>query len=520
MLSRPLGVLVLTVGLLLAPPGCDNGPTYLTGDPDGAARDRAEAADEAGFPEVEGSVDDAVIWDPGLDPGEVVDVGDADDAGPTCRAECDNDPPDSAIGTPCLDDSDCESGISCWSEEVQVWDGADYTTWRGGYCATMGVGAAGCDPLDPESCPDGSTCLDFGSYLGLHYYGCMDLCSAASYAAVPWNDNCDCRDGYSCDLASELCLSGCSNDRECCEIWIDANENGRRNRDEVTLLDASRCQNSCDPCTFACTQLGCPGGGCAIGDPCQHDADCPALATCWTEEWGPVGGMCVLQRCDLVGRECPTGSGCANLGSIYEPYFTCLVPCESGTQPGDPGFPCRDTGPAGPSTGDHACMPTDASAWFDGTGSSGYCWAGNFPGGDLPVGSRCREDVECNSPHGLGLCATWFGPGFCTVMCDEATARDGICEFDPAATTATGACFSSVCLETCEVAGGPLGASGCDNPVMACYDATGIGGYLWFADGREPAAGYCYPACSSDDFCAETWGGGSVCDETSGICSR
>lgn len=494
---------------------CDEGSTHLTGDPDGTADGR----DEAARPEVEGSFDDAGLRDPGFDPGDLGEDGEAADARPECRAECPNDPPDSPIGEPCLEDTDCLSGLTCWPESVEVWDGETYTYWAGGYCASMGVGSAACSPDDPTSCPTGSTCIPFGDWMGLEYYGCMDLCSTASYDGVPWRDNCDCRDGYACDLTSGLCLSGCSNDRECCEIWIDANENGRRNAGEVTLLDASRCLDTCDPCSFTCTQHGCPGGDCAIGGPCEHDSDCPALATCWTESWGIPGGLCVLSRCDLVGRECPAGSGCANLGSIYEPYFTCMVPCVSGTRPGDEGYPCRDVAPAGPSPGDQACMPHDPSAWFDGTGADGYCYPGNFPGGDRPFGATCTEDSECRSPAGLGLCATWLGPGFCAAMCDERTARAGICEIDPAAPAATGVCFLSVCLETCDVPDGPRGANGCDNPTMACYAGVGLSGYLWVAEGRDPAPGFCYPACDTDRFCERLWGAGSVCDTRSGVCS-
>ena len=506
----------LFVASVVASVGCDQGPTYLVGQPDGDTADRVDGPDEASFPE--GSFDDADSWDPGPDPGDVAD--DAGETAPACLAECANDPPDNPIGTPCLDDADCESGLTCWPESTVLWDGLAYVTWTGGYCTWTGTGDAGCNPYDPASCPDGSTCLEFGQWMGLRYTGCIDRCSAASYDGVPWNDNCDCRNGYACELASELCLSGCSHDRECCELWIDANENWRRNVGEVTLLDASRCLDTCDPCTFACTRRGCPGGDCAIGDPCEHDADCPPQATCWTEQYGPPGGMCLLQRCDLVGRECPSGSGCANLGSILEPYFICMVPCEAGSAPGDPGYACRDVEPAGPSAGDHACMPSDASAWFDGTGSSGYCSAGNFPGGDLPFGAMCTADEECMSPDGLGLCATWLGPGFCSAMCNEQTAREGVCEIDPSAPTATGACFSRVCLETCETPGGLLGGSGCGSPTMACYDATGIGAYLWVAEGRDPPAGYCYPACGSDRFCSEIWGAGYVCDLPSGVCSR
>jgi hypothetical protein len=103
-------------------------------------------------------------------------------------------------------------------------------------------------------------------------------------------------------------------------------------------------------------------------------------------------------------------------------------------------------------------------------------------------------------------------------MCSEATAAAGICEIDPAAPAATGACYSSVCVEACDVPRGPLGANGCDNPAMACTDAGPVRTYLYVADGRTIPEGICYYACTSDAWCTGTWGAGYTCDTASGVC--
>ena len=440
-MQSPLKVAFVALAVLLATSTCESGDTHLSGNPD------ASEADTSGDAVVEAEADaDVGDCEPpcaagyecvagacvpvGADADADADAesdGDADadaDAGPECLASCVNDPTGGPAGAPCEGSTDCETGYECFPEQIQVYDGELYAYWIDGYCASYGTGSSACDPYDPRTCPSGSECVYLGAGMGGDAYGCMDRCAVASREDVPWNDNCDCRDGYACELGSELCLSGCSNDRECCEIWDDRNGNGIRNTGEVTLLGPARCTDVCDPCSFSCTLEGCPGGDCAMGDPCEHDSDCPADSLCWIDE-SIAGGSCIRQRCDLVGRECPVGSGCADLGGGWNPYYACVTPCEPGTQPGDPGYPCRDTGPAGPSAGDFACMPTDSGGWYDATIASGYCWPGVFPGGDRPIGPTCASNDDCASPFGLGPCADWGEPNGCTVMCTEETAARG-----------------------------------------------------------------------------------------------
>lgn len=472
---------------------------------------------------------------------------------PCGASSCPNDPVDGPVGEPCLDDGDCESGFTCETERVALFDGEEYISWIGGYCDIGGFGAAGCDPDVADSCPAGGTCMYGGENptTGQLYYFCLDACSVASSSGVPWTNNCDCRDGYECSLGAEVCVPGCSNDRSCCEIWHDGEGGGAdgvRQAAEVTQLDASECTSVCDPCTYACTQPGCPGGACALGDTCEHDSDCPANAMCYDEFsyceegepcWVPAGGWCSQQRCDLSGRECPTGTGCNNLGNDEDPFYLCITPCEVGTEPGDADYTCNDVGPAGPSEGDQACFPIfDPDAdWIDGLGATGTCDGslfmgrpGNWAGGTILLGGACDpllEGDDCNSPFGLGTCTEFrdplTSPSFCSASCNEAAAAAGVCETDATAGVATGVCWSGMCLEACETpnAVATAAATGCTIDGMACWpaDAFLTPGYAYIADGETDPAGFCFPACLSDSWCGELFGTtGIPCDETSGVC--
>jgi hypothetical protein len=496
--------------LLACATGCPEG-ARLEGDGAGPVEDgRAEGAD-------------------GRDDGGRADDGaeaeaDVDPCGPP---GCVNDPVDGIVGGPCVEDSDCPTGTSCWPEDSAAFDGVQYFTWLGGYCAVLGWGGSTCDTYDPTTCPDGSVCVPFGQTpSGHNVSGCLDDCAVASSTGVPWTTNCDCRQGYQCHPVWQFCISGCTSDAECCEIWHDIDKDGTRNTGEVTRLGRDRCTDVCDPCTFACRRDGCPGGDCRIGGPCEHDSDCPPLSSCidefYTEGRFP-GGLCIRERCDLVGRECPVGSGCGNLGSFYQSYRACLVPCPAGADPGAPGNPCRDVDPPGPSLGDYACQPAaDEAFWMDETVATGYCWAGSFPGGDRPLGATCLLDEECISPHGLGLCLSIPGfPSECSAMCNAALAADGMCETDPTSPVASGVCALGVCTPACSEPNGPLGANGCPSPTLACYLTAAVGRWVSARAGVARPEGFCFPSCISDVACEQLWGGERpMCNTVSGVCER
>ncbi|MBI5490248.1 MAG: hypothetical protein HY905_23130 [Deltaproteobacteria bacterium] len=504
-------------------------------DPD-VPDDRGARDDTDGGSDVrEDARDDA---DDGADPPDV-DVPDTGSDACDPGLECPNDPIDGPIGRTCLDDTECDPGLRCVMETSEVFDGEIYASWRGGYCLTVGTGDAACDPDVAETCPVGSTCLCLGTDpAGQRYFGCLDACSAASSAGVPWTANCDCRDGYDCSLVGEFCYPGCSNDRECCEIWHDGEggaEDAVRQPSEVRFLAPSECTDTCDPCTFRCDRNGCPGGDCRIGDPCEHDSDCPANGRCIAEHFAEaaIGGICVLDRCDLVGRECPAGSGCGNLGlddrleSLNPPFerpsYTCVAACTVGSRPGDAGFACRDAGALGVADrGDQACVPAGDWFWYDATSSDGYCWPGNFPGGDGPPGHACSLDTDCTSPLGLGRCMHLLGadPGICTSLCNERLGREGTCGGGDSTTgTATGVCLSRVCLPACDAPAGALGANGCPERAQGCYALDLFDSYAWFLDGASEPAGLCLPACSDDAWCSRMFAIPTTCDRATGTCT-
>jgi hypothetical protein len=331
----------------------------------------------------EADAGDADAGDSGRD---IIDrAGREVDCGP---AECPDDPVDGPVGTPCVDSLGCATGLYCHQERPDDWEGARYVAWPGGYCADARVGA--CDAGPPVGpCPDGSRCVFLGipSATGQARYECQDTCASVSALGPPWAGNCDCRDGYRCDLDLAVCLPGCSNDDECCELWQDGvggPDDGVRQSAEVSSLPAERCTDLCDPCTFACTLDGCPGGACRVGDPCLHDSECPARSRCVRDRrWGDpvVPGICVLQRCDLDGRDCPPGSACGDFSSaspesaLHGP--SCVRSCRAGSRPGEVDFVCADRGALGVADAeDHVCRLANPSLWMDGTTADGYCWPG------------------------------------------------------------------------------------------------------------------------------------------------
>jgi hypothetical protein len=468
------------------------------------------------------------------DVGEVEDVSpDASDVpcGPNPWVY---DPSSGPVGRPCDEPADCEFGTSCWTladAHDLFCSGPAPEPIPPGRCIVWdddpGPGIS-CAPDDPATCPEGSRCIFMGRQesTGLEYFGCMPACSVASLDGVPWTDNGGCPAGYACDLSNEVCGQGCCSDAECCEIWHDGEggtRDGIRQPGEVTVLPPERCVDTCSSCTFACERRGCVGGDCAIGDPCEHDSDCPALGRCISDyqtDGRFAGGLCIQDRCDLVGRECPVGSGCADLGSSRMPWTLCVMPCTAATQPGDAGFPCRDVAPPGPSVGDYACHPLRGEDWVDGlTAEDGFCWEGNFGGDGSSMFSACTDDPECESPFGLGVCVRLVDtPKFCSAACNRVVAETGACgAADPGSGIATGVCAAQLCVQACDPAAAP---TGCTGAATACYPIAGFGPGTdsFIAAGATMPAGVCWPRCADDAWCLEMWDSGT-CDTLTGVCT-
>jgi hypothetical protein len=504
--------------------GCSDDNVTDTGRDDGHADDIAR--DDTGA-DADGDGDDETTAE------DVVGEDAEAETGPCGASTCVNDPADGPIGLPCLDDTECETALTCWTESSAAFHGFTYFSDIGGYCVTYGAGTAGCDPDVTSSCPTGSKCTYMGtnSSTGLVYYGCMDSCSVASRLLQPWTNNCDCRDGYECELMNQVCMSGCSNDHECCEIWHDGEggtRDGVRQEAEVVDLPASECTDTCDLCNYRCTLDGCPAGSeCTIGGACEHDSDCPADSVCYSE-FGTrgrfIGGICAKYRCDLAGRECPIGGGCADLGSTADPWVMCVVPCTAATVPGAAGYPCRDIDPPGPSVGDYACVPLRTDDWVPVRDETGFCWAGNFGGpATTPMYAACLDNPECESPFGLGTCINLVDtPKFCTASCNQTVAETGACgAADPPPPVtggiATGVCASGVCVEACD----PAVTGSCAGVAKACYPIApfGPGTYAFAVTGSTMPAGVCWPRCLNDAWCLEMWGSsGGACNTATGVC--
>jgi hypothetical protein len=463
------------------------------------------------------------------------DAPDAEPDSPVCTAPppCPEGPADGVLGKACLGDGACDEveDAFCNGEVEELYDGEIYVRNPRGSCMLYTAGAGACDPVDDTGCPPGSRCLETGyTAMGGDWFVCMDACTPADTSGEPYGWACGCREGYACDLNSRVCMSGCSNDRECCETWIDANGNFHRELGEVTLW--SGCSNWCDgddpeerldcKASYECVNAGTPGS--RFGDPCRHDHECPVDGTCWSwldPETGleyPPGGYCTRMGCHLAGRGCgDSGGACLNSGTLEAPAGICIGPCHAGVDPGDPAYACRTT----PGQ-EQACFPVSSWAWIGGPpagGEDGYCFPGNFPGGPGAVGADCEDEADCASPLGLGECATWWTVPFCTIRCNETLAVErAIC--GPAGTggVAEGICGWNTCWPGCGSPGAPLGSNGCARIDLACAPLSRFESETHVADGATRPTGFCMPRCESSAWCESLFGPGSACDTVSGVC--
>ena len=481
-------------------------------------------------------------WDveDGLVDGSPVDVEPDTDVDPSPDGEpCTEPPPcplgpaDGVMGKACYGDGACDDvpGARCRAEFVEFFEGEEYRTNPNGSCNLYTGGDLACDPEDDSGCPPGSHCLDPGIERGIEWHMCMDACTPADTSGELFDWACGCRAGYQCHISYGICLSGCSNDRECCETWTDLNGNYRRDSGEVVRHPdcASYCDGD-DPgevvdcrASYACINPGREGA--RFGDACDHDSECPVDGQCWAwrdpetgEEYYP-GGYCSRMACHLAGRGCEdAGGACINSGSVEEPMGICIRPCHTGTDASDPSFECRRT----PGE-EHACFPISSWAWVGGAptgGEDGYCFPGNYSSGTGGLGEPCEDVSDCASPLGIGECADWWILPFCTVHCNE-TLAEGAAICGPAGTggVAEGICGWNMCWPGCDGPGAPLGSNGCDRTDQACAPLSTFDSATYVASGASRPTGFCMPMCASDEQCEGIFGPGSACDLASGVCS-
>jgi hypothetical protein len=472
-------------------------------------------------PGVEPGVDAPYDVPPDRVPPEVIDTGPVDvDEEPPPNL-CTDPPPDGPVGRPCISDIDCAEDLECWPETIEVYDGEAYVAYLGGYCARARAGDGACIPHVPDSCPRGALCFRAGYDPDERpVHACMDECAPADEYRVPFDDNCGCREGYQCWFKERICVPGCSNDRQCCEVWDDEDEDGERDEGEVTLVED--CTSICDDdggpggaATYRCTNPGSPGA--RFGDPCDHHSGCPRDGLClrlidpvvFTVEY--PGGYCYKERCDLVGRGCGDLGGCVIVVNARgEEDHNCVKPCHTGTEPGDGEHPCRSA----PADQREACIP--AVGYLDSTDADGMCWTGSF--NDVTtenLGAACSSDEDCYSPLGLGECWNVAMEKSCSIRCNEHLEADlSIC--GPAGSAV---CWKMTCLAACDTPGGALGANGCPYPDLACYPAAPHAADIIVPRGSVIPPGICLPACPSDAWCGAIFSGLDHCNTTSGMCT-
>lgn len=447
---------------------------------------------------------DTDVADTGVD-GDAVD---GDVVAPTC-------PPDGDLGTPCAEDGDCAGG-RCIVERNQGYDGETYRMWVGGYCAD-GTWSAGCDPADVSGCGPGSRCVHLGTILCEDRWACMDACAYADPSGVPYDQNACCRTGYRCDALWQVCVPGCSNDRQCCEVWTDDDGDDQRDAGEV-VLDTT-CDHVCSPDTF-----GCVGG--SSGDwtsECTLDAHCPPGGTCLTQKCSNTlaesfeGGLCVGFGCTLDPEGCvEAGGGCTLDPSTSLLGAVCVAPCSTGVAPGDPESDCRDG---------YGCMPVCSSGWvgeLPPEGRDGYCWPARGTGAaPESMYEPCTDDDQCASELGLGVCETRLDASYCSRGCNGGLAMDDdVCgAVISAGDPAPGVCWECLCRKACTDTAAALAEGPCDAAsTLACYPLAELFGVkAWTAGGAEPP-GLCLPACATSTDCQVLWGIGYDCDLVTGRC--
>ena len=446
-------------------------------------------------------------------------------------------------GGPCTREADCPGG-TCILEHTVMYEGSiHHVEWPGGYCVlSMGTH---CSPEDPASCPSGTRCTFMGEAGGMDHYLCMAGCRPLDTSWTPHDWNCGCREGYSCDIEREVCLPGCSSDAQCCQLWDD---DGDWVMETGELLVDTDCTSWCDGddpaefeldgcmARFSCINEGDPSA--TWLSPCLFDSDCPPDAYCLDEirhtdpaSGEPLyhGGLCRKHACHIPGRGCGLFSDlhgeCVNLGTTSDPDYDCTPTCETAcVDPGSSASPCHHPGRTHP----YACRPFDPVRWFPGSSRDGLCLPAMVPAAPTPEAmyGPCTQDADCASPHGLGRCLELMGkPGFCSAECNVNLAEMClVCGAAPSpGWTPPGVCGIGVCLPSCDIPRGRLGANTCPTgaglPVFACHPADGSYGGSVF---RDPAAtmpaGMCIPACERTSDCGLLWAGVVSCDTTSGVC--
>ena len=413
------------------------------------------------------------------------------------------------VGGECRNDRQCELQIGNQRLALTCLDEQQYG-FPGGYCGGIPSLAQPhpCDPEDDRTCPEGQrgVCVD-DTTNDVSY--CFRACNVTD---ENWtNTNCGCRAGYECDLSNEYCMPGCRTDalgeaEDCCRRWEDTNGDGLSTANE--FFDIENCNSTCDPVTFRCSNPGADGS--AVGDPCASNLDCPENARCLNERgtdetaqrcthgfectsgvcgddgrctasvvW--EGGYCVLDACDLDGRECQGDSNCVNAGTNDDPFWICLAACT-----------VADSRIVDPFA-DHNPQCRDA-----------YGCVGDS---DLVGNSACGTDDDCDpGVHCIG--GVCNGNGYCGTLAERLSPQIHFCDTDAFPGTGCPAeerCVDSVCQPPCDADNPCVGEANCGADGYCAY--SNVGGPCGVGD----------PAAGNDGACVSPYGQGLCALSTGGI---
>ena len=251
---------------------------------------------------------------------------------------------------------------------------------------------------------------------------------------------------------------------------------------------------------------GCGGaidcGICAIGDPCDDDADC-GTGTCFSEADSAWDGGYCTDQC-RVDTDCGTGSHCGFLDAITRLGF-CVADCAGAADCRGPAYECFDDDMAGrtecaPVASGTGGIGTPCTAHSDCAGArDGLCVRENLGWHEGYCSEDCQVDGDCPSGAHCGL----FGggsDGICLLNCtsDTMCRADGyICYNGDEDTGGSNECFAAgtgaglpgaACNGIWDCAGGPDGR---------CLGETGdaLGGYCYqvdcAVDADCPSASHC-----------------------------
>jgi hypothetical protein len=481
----------------------------------GAGGSAASASDGGATGSVTGS---GAVAGGGSGTGATGGGGSGGAGGNTCSsdADCTTSPEGPVCDTSssscveCLPSNDvCEVGTYCAGTTCEPGcdDDADCNVSQGSGSGGGGAGGSGGEPGTGGSAP--MTPL---------------TCNAADHTCNGCTVDEACPPGTLCDLASAVCIPGCSpkqechTDHECCSgqcanVLVDEPHcgtcdtpcepaggegvcsagtcqiasctsplddcdddptNGCESDPAIDPANCGGCRNACTPMTNA--QPGCVAGVCALGACSPMYADCDGISSNGCEvnlnSSSTNCGQCG-NACDLLNANAACQAGLCSVSSCKAGYADCdggdASGCEVSTQ----------SDPANCGSCDNACSFANANAGCTaGACTLGAC-AAPFANCNVSTADGCEINLN-TSTQNCGACGTLCAPANATGACSNGGCAVGACNAGYADCDGAAANGCEVNLNTSTVHCG------------ACGDACSSNGGT-----ASCAAGSCAIACSA-----------------------